>query len=80
MKHKKEVFYLEDPSPDPFLAPEVEADLLRKYAYLENEDYKRYRRQERIHLILIGLVCLFLAGLLYLLLTVPAEKIDNFLI
>ena len=79
MKHKKEVYYLEDPSPDPFLAPEVEADLLRKYAYLERKEYEAYKRKERIHLFLIGLVCLFLAGLLYLLLTTDPAKIDSFL-
>ena len=78
MKHKKEVFYLSEPSPDPFLAPEVEADLLRKYHYLERQEYEAYKRRERIHLILIGVVILFLSGLLYLLITVDAAKIDNF--
>lgn len=79
MKHKKEVYYLEDPSPDPFLAPEVEADLLRKYHYLERKEYEAYKRKERIHLALIAFVCLFLAGLLYLLLTTDPAKIDSFL-
>lgn len=79
MKNKKEVFYLSDPAPDPFLvSSDMDVDLLRKYAYLEQESYKRYKRRERLHLILIGVVILFLSGLLYLLITVDPAKIDNF--
>ena len=80
MKHKKEVYYLEDPSPDPFLvSSDLDRQMLQKYHYSERQEYERYKKRERLHLILIGLVVCFLAGLLYLLLTVPAEKIDNFL-
>lgn len=75
---KKEVHFLEAPPHDPFLAPEVEADLLRKFHYLELKEYEKYKRKERIHLILIGVVILFLSGLLYLLITVDPAKIDNF--
>ncbi len=78
MKHKKEVYYLEDPAPDPFLvSSDLEVDQLRKYHYLENEAYKRYKRSERLHFIAIIVICLFLAGLAYFLITVPAETIDN---
>jgi len=77
---KKEVHYLNDPSPDPFLVnSDMEADLLRKYHYLENEEYHRYKRRERRSVIAIILVCLFLAGIIYLLATVPMETIDNWL-
>lgn len=77
---KKEVHFLQAPPEDPFLvSSDMEADLLRKYAYLERKEYEAYKRKERIHLFLIGFVCLFLAGLLYLLITVDPAKIDSFL-
>lgn len=79
---KKQVYYLQDPPADPFLVnipSDLDKEMMQKYAYLENEDYKAYRKRERRSMFLIAFVCLFLAGLLYLLVTVPAEKIDSFL-
>ena len=77
---KKEVHFLEAPPHDPFLvSSDMEADLLRKYHYLERKEYEAYKRKERIHLFLICVVILLLSGLLYLIITVDPAKIDNFL-
>ena len=79
MKHKKEIHYLQDPSPDPFLInSDMEIDQLRKYHYLENEAYRAYKRREKRYFILIILVCLLLAGLAYWLMTVDPGTLEKF--
>ena len=76
MKQSKEVYYLQDPSPDPFLASDLEADQLRKFHYLENAEYQRYKRKERLMKWIVVLTMLILAGLAFLLLTVDLNTID----
>ena len=79
---KKEVYQLQAPPVDPFLVKtpsDLDEDLLRKYAYLETESYKAYRRKERRSLIAIIISILLLIGAFILLMTTDANTIDNFL-